>query len=285
MKSPVETHDSTVYCKCHCDVGHDTKDCKSLRRALDGLATKGFLETYLSTSARGNGKKFYKKRNSPSYHRDGNDTDLECVAVISGGLAAAGPTMRGKKDYASRLGQVMLPGKAPMDHFPKVEICEADRGKIATPPDDPLVVELKVANLKVRRILVDTGISSDIISLACLSRLEHDPKTIEKIHYPIIGFGGGVIHPQGIITLPLRIGGRHQSRNLNVRFLIAKDLTADNINLGRPTLNQTKAVVVTNLMLMKYVCDKGQVGTIHGDQQQARYCYLTTLNREAWEAG
>ncbi|XP_056697830.1 uncharacterized protein [Spinacia oleracea] len=282
MKSPVETRDSSLYCKLHCDVGHDTKDCKSLRRALDGLAAKGFLKSYLSTNTGGNGKKIYKKSKSPSYRRDDNDTNPEYVAVISGGLAAGGPTMRGKKDYASRLAQVMLSGKAPLDHFPNVEICEADRGKIATPHDDPLVIELKVANLKVRSILVDTGSSSDIISPACLNRLEHDPKTIEKIHYPIIGFGGGIIHPQGIITLPLRVGGRHQRRNLNARFLIVKDLLAYNIILGRPTLNQAKEVVVTHLMLMKYVCDKGQVGTIHGDQQLARDCYLTTLSPEAW---
>ncbi|XP_056690375.1 uncharacterized protein [Spinacia oleracea] len=167
MKSPVETRDNSLYCKFHCDVGHNTKDCKSLRRALDGLAAKGFLKSYLSTSTGGNGKKFYKKSKSPSHRRDDNETDPECVAVISGGLAAGGLTMRGQKDYASRLGQVMLSGKAPIDHFPKVEICEADRGKIATPHDDPLVIELKVANLKVRRILVDTGSSSDIISTAC----------------------------------------------------------------------------------------------------------------------
>ncbi|XP_021836068.2 uncharacterized protein [Spinacia oleracea] len=282
MKSPVDTRDSSLYCKFHCDVGHETKDCKSLRRALDGLAAKGFLKSYLSTSTGGSGKKFYKKSKSPSYRRDDNDTDPEIVVVISGGLAAGGPTMRGQRDYASRLGQVMLCGNALIDHFPKVEICEYDRGKIATPHDDPLVIELKVANLKLRRILVDTGSSSDIIITTCLGHLEHDPKTIEKIHYPIIGFGGGIIHPQGIITLPLRVGGRHQSKNLNVRFLIVKDLTAYNIILGRPTLNQAKAVVVTHLMLMKYVCDKGQVGTIHGDQKLARDCYLTTLSPEAW---
>ncbi|XP_056695175.1 uncharacterized protein [Spinacia oleracea] len=118
-----------------------------------------------------------------------------------------------------------------------------------------------------------------------MKRLEHDPKTIEKIHYPIIGFGGGVIHPQGIITLPLRVGGRHQSKNLNVQFLIVKYLTTYNIILGRRTLNQAKAVIVSHLMLMKYVCDKGTVGTIHGDQQQARDFYLTTLNPEAWGSG
>ncbi|XP_056685734.1 uncharacterized protein [Spinacia oleracea] len=124
--------------------GHDTKDCKSLRRALDVLAAKGFLKSYLSTSTGGKGKKLYKKSRSPSYRLDDNDTDPEYVAVISGGLATGVPIMRGQKDYASRLGQVMLSGKAPMDHFPKVEICEADRGKIATPHDDPLVIELKV---------------------------------------------------------------------------------------------------------------------------------------------
>lgn len=74
--------------------------------------------------------------------------------------------MRGQKDYASLLGKVMLSGKAPMDHFPKVNICEVDMGKITTLDDDPLVVELKVANLKVRRILIDTGSSSNIISRA-----------------------------------------------------------------------------------------------------------------------
>lgn len=90
---------------------------------------------------------------------------------------------------------------------------------------------------------------------------------IEKIHYPIIGFGCGIIHPLGIITLPLRVGGKHHCRNLNVCFLIVKYLTAYNIILGQPTLNQTKVVVVTHLMLMKFFYDKGTIGTIHGDHQ------------------
>lgn len=58
------------------------------------------------------------------------------MVVTSGGLAAGGLTMRGQKDYAHRLGKVMLSSKAPLDNFPKVEISEADRGKIATPHDD-----------------------------------------------------------------------------------------------------------------------------------------------------
>ncbi|XP_056697782.1 uncharacterized protein [Spinacia oleracea] len=254
MKSPPQSRDPKLYCHFHSDIGHDTKECKSLKRALDGLAAKGFLKNYIS-------------RNT------------------GGGLAAGGPTMRGQKDYAKRLGQVMLSGKATADPFLKVEIGEADRGKIATPHDDLLVIELKVGNLRVRRILVDTGSSSDIISLECLNRLQHNSSKIEKIHYPIIGFGGSVIHPAGIISLPLRMGNKKESRQMDVHFLIVKDLTAYNIILGRPTLNRAKAAIVTHLMLLKFVCDDGSVSTMHGDQQQARDCYLTTLSPEAWGSG
>ncbi|XP_021839404.2 uncharacterized protein [Spinacia oleracea] len=215
------------------------------------------------------------------FHSDiGHDTK-ECKS----GLAARGPTMRGHKDYAKRLGQVMLSGKATADLFPKVEIGEADWRKIATPHDDPLVIELKIANLRVRRILVDTGSSSDIISLECLNWLQHDSSKIEKIHYPIIGFGGSVIHPVSIISLPLRMGNKKEFCQMDVRFLIVKDLTAYNVILGRPTLNRAKAVIVTHLMLLKFVCDDRSVSTIHGDQQQARNCYLTTLSPNAWGSG
>ncbi|XP_021836028.2 uncharacterized protein [Spinacia oleracea] len=285
MKSPPESRDPKLYCHFHSDIGHDTKECKSLKKALDGLASKGFLKSYISKNTVGSGKPFYKKNKSPPSEEDGNRTDPEFVAVISGGLAAGGPTMRGQKDYAKRLGQVMLSGKATTDPFPKVEIGEADRGKIATPHDDPLVIELKVANLRVRRILVDTGSTSDIISLECLNRLQHDSSKIEKIHYPIIGFGGSIIHPVGIISLPLRMGNKKESRQMDVRFLIVKDLTAYNIILGRPTLNKAKAVIVTHLMLLKFVCDYGSVSTIHVNQQQAKNCYLTTPNSEAWGSG
>ena len=44
-----------------------------------------------------------------------------------------------------------------------------------------------------------------------------------------------------------------------------------------PTLNASRAVIVTHLMLMKYECNNGTVGTIHGDQQVARECYVATL--------
>ncbi|XP_021856682.2 uncharacterized protein [Spinacia oleracea] len=205
-RSPTESRDPKLYCQFHEDIGHDTKNCRSVKRALDGLASKGHLKNYLQINAHGSIKSQYKKNKSPVSPIEGNHIEGGFVVVISGGPAAGGPTMRGQKDYARRLGQVMLSGKSPVDLFPRNEICESDGGRVATPHDDPLVIEIKISNMRVKRILIDTGSLSDIMSMEYLSRLAHDPKTIESIHYRIIGFGGSIIHPVGVINLPVRIG-------------------------------------------------------------------------------
>ncbi|XP_021837702.1 uncharacterized protein [Spinacia oleracea] len=201
MKSPAESRDPKLYCQFHEDIGHDTKDCRSLKRALDDLASKGHLKNYLQRNTHGSGKNLYKKNKSHVSAAEGNHNEGGFVAVISGGPAAGGPIMRGQKYYVCRLGQVMLSGKSPVDPFPRIEICDSDGGCVATPHDDSLVVEIKISNMRVKRILIDTGSSSDIMSMECLGRLAHDPKTIESIQYPIIGFGGSIIHLVGVINL------------------------------------------------------------------------------------
>ena len=145
------------------------------------------------------------------------------------------------------------------------------------PHDDPMVVELKVANMKVRRILIDTGSSSDIINLSYLKNLKCDEKSVEPVSHPLVGFGGGIIYPVGRVDLPIRVGEKGKSRSLFVRFLVVDDLTAYKIILGRPTLNEAKALIAPHLMLMKYECNDGRIGAIYGDQRIARECYLTTV--------
>lgn len=58
MKSPVESWDHNLYCKFLAEVGHNTKDCRSLKRALDGLVVKGFLNSYISKNTGGSTNKF-----------------------------------------------------------------------------------------------------------------------------------------------------------------------------------------------------------------------------------
>ncbi|XP_010678033.2 uncharacterized protein LOC104893605 [Beta vulgaris subsp. vulgaris] len=279
MKTPNRNRDKSKYCHFHKDCGHEMNECKHLKRALEDLARKAKMNSYLPQSSR----KFQKKDNRQGRRKDDESTDEDVVMVISGGFAAGGPTNHGHKNYLRELSQVMLTNQAEFDPFPKIVVSEQDQWKIRTPHDDPLEVEMKIANLRVRRILIDTGSSTDIISADCLSRLKFDENNLVPVNHPFIGFGGGVIHPMGTVTLPVRVGDKEVARMLFVKFLVVRDLTAYNVILGRPTLNHIKAVIVTHLMLMKFECDGGKIGSLYGDQQAARECYLTTLKPSSWK--
>ncbi|XP_048496343.1 uncharacterized protein LOC125495613 [Beta vulgaris subsp. vulgaris] len=228
MKTPYRNRDKSKYCHFHKDCGHETNECKHLKRALEDLARKGKMNFYLPQASR----KFQKKDNRHGIRKDDESTDQDVVLVIYGGFAAGGPTNRGHKKYLRELSQVILTNQAESDPFPKIVVSEPDRGKIRAPHDDPLVVEMKIANLKVKRILIGTGSSTDIISADCLSRLKFDESNLVPVNHPIIGFGGGIIHPMGTVTLPVRVGDKEASSTLFVKFLVVRDLTAYNVILG-----------------------------------------------------
>ncbi|XP_010694408.1 uncharacterized protein LOC104907211 [Beta vulgaris subsp. vulgaris] len=265
LKTPYRNRVKSKYCHFHKDCGDETNECKHLKRAQEDLARKGKMNSYLPRE----GRKFQKRYDRQNKRKESESTDEDVVLVISGGFAAGGPTSRRPKNYLRELGQIVLTNQAESDPFPKVVVSELYRGKFRTPHDDPLVVEMKIINLRVRRILIDTESSTDIISPDCLSRLKFNENDLVPVHHPIIRFGG-VIHPMGTVTLPVMVGEKEASRTLFVKFLVVRDLTAYNVIRGRPTLNHIKTVIVTHLMLMKFERDGGRIGSLYGDQQAAR---------------
>ncbi|XP_048502966.1 uncharacterized protein LOC125498741 [Beta vulgaris subsp. vulgaris] len=163
MKTPYRSRDKRKYCHFHKDCGHETNECKHLMRALDDLARKWKMNAYLLQG----GRKFQKRDDRQSKKKESESTDEDVVLVISGGFAAGGPTNRRHKNYLRELSQIMLTNQVESYPFPKVVISELDRGKLRTPHDDLLVVEIKISNLRVKKILIGTASSTDIISVDC----------------------------------------------------------------------------------------------------------------------
>lgn len=92
--------------------------------------------------------------------------------MISCSYASSSPIIRGEKDHVRQLVTI-----ADIDvdkPFPEMTITEKDRGSVRTPNDDSVVIECKVANMRVEQIMVYTGSSSDIISWVCLTKLKYD---------------------------------------------------------------------------------------------------------------
>ena len=53
-----------------------------------------------------------------------------------------------------------------------------------------MIVEMKIASVIVRQILIDMGNSVDIITWDCLKKLAYLGRSIVPLVNPILGFGG-----------------------------------------------------------------------------------------------
>ncbi|KAJ8445064.1 hypothetical protein Cgig2_022584 [Carnegiea gigantea] len=112
--------------------------------------------------------------------------------------------------------------------------------RFAFPHNDPFVVEMKIASAIVRRILMDTGSSVDIIIWDCLKKLTHPGRDIIPLVHPILGFGGQEVNPTCMICHLVCFGDKLKAKNLEVDFLVVDVPMAYNVILRRATLHKTK---------------------------------------------
>jgi len=152
-----------------------------------------------------------------------------------------------------------------------------DMRPLQVPHNDPLVVQLKIATALVRRVLIDTESSVDIITLECFKKLHYSEEDLEVTNTPLVGFGGQPIYPRGVKKLTVRVGEKDNSRIVDVNFLVADVPMAYNVIIGHPTLSMLKAVVAPYLLLMQFELDDRGVGKLFGDQRMARECYYVSL--------
>ncbi|GLT79170.1 hypothetical protein SLA2020_506670 [Shorea laevis] len=64
----------------------------------------------------------------------------------------------------------------------------------------------------------------------------------------------------------------------SVRFLVVKMPSSFNIVIGHPTLTKIQAVVSQSHLCMKFPTPMG-IATLKGNQEVAKYCYLTSVTR------
>ncbi|XP_074287811.1 uncharacterized protein LOC141612962 [Silene latifolia] len=121
--------------------------------------------------------------------------------------------------------------------------------------DDALTITLSIGNCTVRKALVDTGSSVNLIMLETLKTMGFDKENLVKKYVPLVGFSGETAHSVGEITIPTYIEGV----NKLVRYLIIEGPTTYNVILGRPWLHQMKAVSSTYHQCLKFPTPWGTV--------------------------
>ena len=160
-----------------------------------------------------------------------------------------GLTSRARKAHLQAIKQHVLEVETMKAGCPVMKFGEADR-HVHKPHDNPLVVEMKIVNYHVKRVLVDSGSSANIITLDFLHKLKYIKKDVTPTSQPLIGFGEDLYTPSGFAKLAVRLGEIGKGKALPVDFLVVDTPLSYNAIMGRPTMNKIKVSISVYLLLM-----------------------------------
>ncbi|KAM1897147.1 hypothetical protein ACFX14_031643 [Malus domestica] len=260
-----------TFCCYHEHNGHAGEKCITLRDHIETLAREGKIDQFLIHPSRGNR----------------NQRQVNVIYSISGGTPISKSSNRVMKnsERALRSGhQVFHVEDIRRGKYQKPNwdlICfypEEERG-IIYPHNDPLIVEAHIANFEVRRILVDTRDSVNIMFAEAFRALNVAEHLLDCSISPMISFSGDIVQPLRSIHLPFTIGTDPYIATITTNFLVVDCPTTYNVIFGRTSINDLKAMVSTHMLLMKFPTPYGN-GYIRGDQLSARSCYNTSVKQQ-----
>ncbi|KAL0361031.1 UNVERIFIED_CONTAM: hypothetical protein Sradi_3787600 [Sesamum radiatum] len=103
--------------------------------------------------------------------------------------------------------------------------------------NDALVISATFSNFWVKKVLVDSGSSADIVFYDAYVQLGVDNAQLRKVITPLTCFSVEMIELLGEVMLPLSLGSYPKRSTKMVKFLVVKAPSAYNIILERPSLN------------------------------------------------
>ncbi|XP_072059698.1 uncharacterized protein [Arachis hypogaea] len=274
--------DKTKYCTFHQKYGHTTDECVIAKDLLERLARQGHLDKYIAGHI--------QKRNIPtpdpspmgSSSRDKEKAPAQprgIINCISGGYAGGGSTSSARK----RTYRAMLTvgdttnNPRPVQDMPEMIFRPADYNCTDTNLDDPVVISLQLGDLIVRKVLLDPGSSADVLFFDTFKKMKLSINILQPSVGDLVGFSGERVPVMGSVWLQTTLGEQPLSKTRDIQYLVVDCFSPYNVILGRPFLNRFSAIVSTVHLCVKFPVQDDVVATVHGDLQEARYCYNTSL--------
>ncbi|KAK3007251.1 hypothetical protein RJ639_016151 [Escallonia herrerae] len=109
-----------------------------------------------------------------------------------------------------------------LKQFVKTNERQGDLEEVITPHDDSLVISLQIDAYVIKRILVDTGSSADILFEEAFSQIKISRERIRPISTPLYGFMGASASVEGVIPLTVVAGSYPLQATQSIDFLSAE---------------------------------------------------------------
>ncbi|RZS07200.1 hypothetical protein BHM03_00037994 [Ensete ventricosum] len=143
-------------------------------------------------------------------------------------------------------------------------------GEVESPNhDDSLVILARIGNAWVKRIMVDTESSIDVLYFGAFQKLSQAKKDLIPMTSTITKFTRDSISPLGTTTILVTIGEEPRYKTMMVIFRVVRLSLAYNAILDHPTLNKLRAVVSTYHWTMKFPT-RVRVGDVRSDPRESR---------------
>ncbi|XP_027155637.1 uncharacterized protein LOC113756010 [Coffea eugenioides] len=276
--------DQGLHCAYHRDVGHDTEDCRHLKKDIEKLIKRGHLGQFIRDE-RVDQRRARPKSDHLSYPRDrpqgprGRTPEQEAQNLAGVINSIAGGPMGGDSHTARRHNRPPPSGESSSKRlrmYEEIIYGPEDAVPLASNNHEAIVIEVITCNYKVKKVYIDNGSAIDVLYYKTFKELQLDDGQLVPVRTPLIGFAGPPVRPEGMITLRVTVGVSPKCRTVPVNFAVVKEPSSYNMILGRPTLNALRAICSILHLSMKFPTPTG-VAEVLGDPEVARACYIATL--------
>ena len=218
--TPFDCRKYNLWCDYHQEHGHTLAQFHELKCVLHQLAEEGKLARFMNWKDYGTRNNIEKRpwilrRRSPKKEetrRESSNTQ-GIINLIFSDYSEEYPTVHAARDSVHTLhnGPPKTTSIGPLMKF------DATTAQpLQQPRTDPLMVTIEIGQMKVRRVLVDTGSTAVLITMECLGQMKFEENHLQALDKPLIGFGGNQVILLGTIILPIRVGERDKSRTMPI---------------------------------------------------------------------
>ncbi|XP_075499718.1 uncharacterized protein LOC142538238 [Primulina tabacum] len=281
------------FCSFHKVCHHNTENCKALKGNYVSPSIPGpsnnsqrprvppWTSRPPGSSARGGSVRNIpriepSRRREPEPERKKNSPPATGMIKMILGGSTDGDSNRARKGR-SRRECLEVEGERRNEAI--ISFGPEDLRGVNLPHNDALVIQARVANYDILRVFVDSGRSVNVIFKDVFVQMDLQGYHLEAVETAFFGFAGHMVYPEGEIMLPLTLGSQDLKRTVMTSFTVVDSPSSYNIILGRPAMNELRAVASTYHQKIKFPVG-ARVGEVRGDQPSSRKCYVEAVRAD-----